>query len=298
MSDPKIEDLRTYKDLPEWTAQTLPKGLQRKHNTKEGTWARLTVLAGSLRFTALSEDGEPTASHVFDPASGPQLAAPGAWHKVDELSEDLRCQLSFMCEPARYLEKKYAFSPPHYELRDALPELLKTPGRSALDLGCGKGRNSAFLLDQGFAVTAVDKAAPGVEKLQEVQATEGLPVTAQVYDIHQADLAPLLPDGQVDHVVSTVVLQFLDPDRVPAILDNLQAVTRPGGLHLIIAPMTTEALPCPLPLPFLLKPGELRERYAGWELLRYEEALGHFHRRDPQGERYASMFCTMLAKKR
>lgn len=42
--------LLPYKTMPVWTAQSIPKAFLEKHNTKEGTWAKLTILSGSLVF--------------------------------------------------------------------------------------------------------------------------------------------------------------------------------------------------------------------------------------------------------
>lgn len=292
-----MNHLTVYKDMPEWSADTLPKGFRRKHNTKEGTWARLTVRAGALRFTHLDEDGEETSSMIVDAAAGPQLVAPGAWHKVEPLDEDLRCQLSFLCEPDRYLEKKHGLTAPHSALRTWLPEFVATGARTALDLGSGRGRNSFFLAEQGFEVTAVDRSERAIETLRQIQEVEGFALSATVYDIHRASLAEVLPGGAVDHIISTVVFQFLEAARVPVILDDMQAVTRPGGLHLMVAPVTSAELPCPIAFPFVFKRGELRDHYQGWEILSYDETPGEFHKRDERGERYKAEFATLVARK-
>lgn len=292
-----MRDLRIYKALPEWTSATLPAGFQRKHNTREGTWAQLTVRAGALRFTHLDAEGEETSSQVIDAAAGPQLVEPEAFHKVEPVDEALRCQLSFLCEPERYLEKKYGLTAPHSEVRALLPELERAQGRTVLDLGSGRGRNSFFLAERGFTVTAVDRSEASIATLLEIQSAEELPVSAHVYDIHEARLAELLDGGMVDHVVSTVVFQFLDAARQPAILRDLQAVTRGGGLNLIVTPVTSEERPCPIPFAGVLARGELREHYRDWEIQRYEETVGEFHRRDEQGNRYEAEFATLVARK-
>lgn len=290
-------ELRVYKRLPEWSAQTLPAGFQRQHNTQEGTWARLVIYAGALRFTFLSEEGEALSSQILDAESGPQIVEPGVWHKVEPVDDGLRCQLSFLCTPDRYMEKRYGLTAPHSEVRDLLPRLAASPGRSVLDLGCGRGRNSLFLAERGFDVIAVDKSEPAVTTLREIQAAEGIECATAIYDINDAALASALPEGAVDHVISTVVFQFLDPARVAAVIQDLQAVTRPGGIHLIVAPMTSAEVPCPLPLPCLFEPGALKARYAGWVVERYTEALGEFHKRDAQGARHRALFCTLVARK-
>ena len=102
--------------------------------------------------------------------------------------------------------------------------------------------------------------------------------------------------GEVDHIISTVVFQFLDAERVPEIISDMQAVTRDGGVHVIVAPITSEQLPCPIKFPFVFAREELCRYYGGWDVLHYEETLGEFHRRDENGERYKSEFATLVAR--
>lgn len=292
-----MKNLRVYKHMPEWSAATLPRGFRRKHNTKEGTWAQLTVYAGALRFTLLSAEGEELSAHIIDVAAGPQLIEPGVWHRVEPLDNELRCQLVFLCEPDRYIEKKYGLSAPHSEVRRLLPELEAAQGKTVLDLGSGRGRNSFFLAERGFAVTAVDHSETAIETLRTIQKAEGLEVAAHVYDINRATLGDVLVDGAVDHIVSTVVFQFLEKARVQAIIADMKARTRSGGLHLLVAPLSTMEVPCPLTFPTLFEQDELRDHYRDWELIRYEESLGEFHKRDEDGERYKALFATIVARK-
>ena len=53
-----MEQLICYKQMPVWTKETLPQMFQEKHNTKEGTWAKLTILKGELKFYVLTEEGD------------------------------------------------------------------------------------------------------------------------------------------------------------------------------------------------------------------------------------------------
>ena len=52
-----MEQLICYKELPVWTQQGIPQGFKNQHNTKVGTWAKLTVLRGELHFAILDESG-------------------------------------------------------------------------------------------------------------------------------------------------------------------------------------------------------------------------------------------------
>ncbi|MFD3052803.1 DUF1971 domain-containing protein, partial [Streptococcus agalactiae] len=83
--------LLPYKTMPVWTAQSIPKTFLEKHNTKEGTWAKLTILSGSLVFYQLSPDGEEISRHIFDASSEIRFVDPQVWHKVSPNSQDLSC---------------------------------------------------------------------------------------------------------------------------------------------------------------------------------------------------------------
>ena len=57
--------LYCYKTMPFWDSRTLPATFQERHNTKDGVWAKLTILKGTLDFAFLTETGELVSTHVF-----------------------------------------------------------------------------------------------------------------------------------------------------------------------------------------------------------------------------------------
>ena len=284
------EKLIAYKRMPLWTKDTMPEAVQRKHNTKVGTWGKITVLKGKLKFVELTEDGEEVASHVFEAGADNPMAQPQAWHRVEALTDDVEWFLEFYCEPKDYFPKKYNSNPVHSEVLEAMESL--SPGK-ALDLGCGQGRNALFLVQHGFEVTAVDQNELALEILQSIVEQEDLEMTVGLYDINSANLKQ-----SYDLIVSTVVLMFLQADRIPAIIRNMQDQTNPGGYNLIVCAMDTEDYPCQVPFSFTFKEGELADYYKDWELVKYNENPGHLHRRDENGNRIALRFATMLAKKK
>ena len=284
------EKLIAYKRMPLWTKETMPEAVQRKHNTKIGTWGKITVLKGKLKFVELTEDGDEVASHVFEAGADNPMAQPQAWHRVEALTDDVEWFLEFYCEPKDYFPKKYNSNPVHSELLEAMQSL--SPGK-ALDLGCGQGRNALFLAQHGFEVTAVDQNELALEILQSIVEQEDLEMTVGLYDINSAALTQTY-----DLIVSTVVLMFLQADRIPAIIQNMQDQTNPGGYNLIVCAMDTEDYPCQVPFSFTFKEGELADYYKDWELIKYNENPGHLHRRDEHGNRIALRFATMLAKKK
>jgi len=68
---------------------------------------------------------------------------------------------------------------------------------------------------------------------------EDLEMPIGLYDINSASI------GQTyDFIVSTVVLMFLQAERIPAIIRNMQEQTSIGGYNLIVCAMDTEDYPC------------------------------------------------------
>ena len=78
-----MEKLVAYKRMPVWNKDTMPEAVQRKHNTKVGTWGKITVLKGTLKFIELTEDGEVLAEHFFEAGADNPMAQPQAWHRVE-----------------------------------------------------------------------------------------------------------------------------------------------------------------------------------------------------------------------
>lgn len=282
-------ELICYKKMPVWTADKLPEMFQEKHNTKVGTWGKLTVLQGKLQFDALTEQGEVIHSQIFTPDQAIPLVEPQMWHRVKPLSEDLSCFLEFLCKKEDYFSKKYNMTPTHSEVRSAV-EII--PPCKVLDLGCGQGRNSLFLSLLGYDVTSWDYNANSINFLNDTAAKENLNLQTALYDINTANI-----QAQYDWIISTVVFMFLQPQAVPAIIENMQKHTNIGGYNLIVAAMNTSDTPCPVAFSFTFKENELKDYYQGWELVKYQEEMGELHKTDENGNRIKMKFVTMLAKK-
>ncbi len=104
----------------------------------------------------------------------------------------------------------------------ALRELLPSPGRLTIDLGCGEGRSSRALQELGHHVIGVE-AAP---TLARAAATHPAPVT-----VVRADAAALpLVDGCADLIAASMVFQNVDD--LPGAFAECARVLRPGG-HLV-----------------------------------------------------------------
>lgn len=340
MSD--VDDLIIYKQLPVWDIHSLPEGFAQPHNTKVGTWAKLTIHQGSLRFYSLNSDGSIIHTQDFDATEQPKMILPQQWHKIEPLTEDLQCQVAFYCQPSDYYAKKYQLNPPHSEMAELLALWQQNADRAdsvvtakqaarpvALDLGCGVGRNSLYLQQQGFEVLALDCNVAKLANLDEIITNEKLEhiysevVDANVtqdwltilYQHQQFDSANRAANNSAitaahaeavgasngfDIIVATVSLMFMQASAVPHIIRSMQAQTKSGGFHLIVCAMSTEQYPAPADFSFTLAAGELKSHYSDkeWKLHKYNENMGELHRTDANGKRIQLQFATLIAQKR
>jgi len=139
---------------------------------------------------------------------------------------------------------------------------LPTAAR-ALDLGCGDGRNTLFLLRKGLQVTAVDISARAVAKLAaSAQGCEGL-LHARVADAREYSL-----EGQYDLIIAHGLLHLMPRADWSRLITRMQHATTPHGYNVVA--VFTNTLPTPPDLePFMLglfREGELAEQYAGWRI--------------------------------
>ena len=279
-----------YKQLPELNCQTLPTTFEQDHNTQDGTWVRLVILQGKLTLAILSEHGVPLSTQNLSQDHSSPYIEPQQRYRVMECSDDIRCQLSFYCRPDDYFQKKYGLTRTHSEVVDALR--LMDSGK-ALDLGCGRGRNALYLHQKGWDVTAWDKSPESISALNHIIEQEHLgEIRASEHDINLADIV-----DAYDMILSTVVFMFLDRSRIPAIIRNMQQHTADRGYNLIVAAMSTEDYPCPLPFSFTFKEEELRRYYEAWAIVKYNEDIGELHKTDADGKRIKLRFATLLARK-
>lgn len=126
---------------------------------------------------------------------------------------------------------------------------LLPPAGRALDVACGRGRNSLWLAQQGFETTAIDRDPAAVADLEARARRDGLPLTARAMDLEAGavDLGEALYDV-------VVVVHYLHR----AIFPSLIAALAPGGV-LVYETFTVAqaARGRPTNPAFLLEPGEL-----------------------------------------
>ena len=138
------------------------------------------------------------------------------------------------------------------------------PAGRALDLACGRGRNSLELARRGRRVTAVDFSEEALNQLDDVSRSEGL-----VIDCQRCDLEDQPPVFALDYDL-VLCFFYLHRPLLPWILTTV----RPGGMALLRSFSSAGKYPVgELDSRFVLEPGELLQIFSGWEIIRHEEGV-------------------------
>lgn len=109
-------------------------------------------------------------------------------------------------------------------------ELIE-PAATALDIGCGQGRNAFFLARRGITVHALDPSLEAVHTVKAVAESEGLPIRT----VHGGfeDLEPE-PDGYGAILVFGVIPD-LRREQVEALSTTIGDMLAPKGLLFVTA---------------------------------------------------------------
>jgi SAM-dependent methyltransferase len=102
------------------------------------------------------------------------------------------------------------------------------PGRRALSVADGDGRNSVFLARQGLEVTAFDFSPIAIEKAKRFAAEAGVRVDYRQSDILAWEWEPSRYD-----VIAAIFFQFLDARQRAKVFAGFVRSLAPGGLLLL-----------------------------------------------------------------
>ena len=92
----------------------------------------------------------------------------------------------------------------------------------------GEGRNSVYLAEQGYKVTAMDASVVGIKKAQKLAQERQVSVQCEMADIYHYDWRSV----SYDNVVA-IFIQFAPPESWPQLFTGLQQALRPGGCLLL-----------------------------------------------------------------
>jgi cyclopropane fatty-acyl-phospholipid synthase-like methyltransferase len=125
------------------------------------------------------------------------------------------------------------FSAPDYAFGKAPNAFLKAqahrlrPGRTALSVADGEGRNGVWLAEQGLDVLTIDFSPAGLAKAQALAAERGVKLRTELADITQWRW----PANAFDVIVAIFI--FVEPHERAAFFANLKGALKPGGLLLM-----------------------------------------------------------------
>ncbi len=146
-----------------------------------------------------------------------------------------------------------------------LPRL--EPGDAALVLGTGAEPGTYLLAAHDVAVTFVAGSIGTVERVESRMASESLGGLFQAYVVRIGGrLADFVPPVSLA-VIDGAELTPLDPEARRAVVEQVQALTEPGGVHALLPARG-------------LAPHAFRSLYAGWEEEEAERQAGGRSRRD------------------
>lgn len=127
----------------------------------------------------------------------------------------------------RYAGPEYLFGEaPNTFLRRQVHWLQ--PGGSVLCVADGEGRNSVWLAEQGFRVTAFDFSSNAVAKAQALARRRSVTVTHHVCDLEQWDW-----DAARHDAVVAIFIQFLPSERRDPVFERMKTAVAPGGVFIL-----------------------------------------------------------------
>jgi 2-polyprenyl-3-methyl-5-hydroxy-6-metoxy-1,4-benzoquinol methylase len=167
------------------------------------------------------------------------------------------------------------FAAPGYLFGEAPNEFLRRsahriePRGSVLCVADGEGRNSVWLAEQGFEVTAFDFAPNAVDKARSLAAQRGVSVDHRLSDLEGWPWR----DAHYDALVA-IFIQFLPPQTRDATFARMQGAVRPGGMFLLQGYRPEQVdyrTGGPPRREHMYTRNWIEARFAGWEIVSLDE---------------------------
>lgn len=165
-----------------------------------------------------------------------------------------------------YLNKERStFGNPSKEVEDIV-SLLPNEAK-ILDVGCGDGRHSLYLAGLGFQVDAFDISQNAINKINYLKELSGLNINTYVCDALEFEFK-----HKYDLIIVHGVLQFIEREKQPEILELLKKWTNVNGYHIVA--LFTDEEPVPEDLKDVMvgvfKNEEIKDYYNEWEFKMFE----------------------------
>jgi tellurite methyltransferase len=136
------------------------------------------------------------------------------------------------------------------------------PGKTALELAMGDGRNALFLAENGLEVTGLDISRVALEKARARAAEKQLKIEALEQDLFTFEY------GKESWDLITVI--YFNP--AVRIFDRLKAAVKPGGV-IVIEGQGSEHKGDGPPPATRYRPNQLLQVFGDWRILDYEDGV-------------------------
>ncbi len=162
-------------------------------------------------------------------------------------------------------------------LVEILPSLDKSSSK-AIDIGCGQGRDSIFIAANGIKVTAIDIEEIATNQLKQIAIQDALPIITFCSDVRTYDF----PENTYDIVVARTVLDHLEQDAIPSMIDRIKNCMRING-YVFITVFTQEdpgftgdrnhVSECASSVNYYFAPNELLNFFNDYRIFFYKEHI-------------------------
>ncbi len=104
-------------------------------------------------------------------------------------------------------------------------------GSRIIDMGCGMGFNTCFLLKEGYEVRGFDRSDVGIERSRQL--ADSLDLDPGVFSCADHTYLRGVPDASVDAVIGMGFIYYLDDEARDEAYRNIVRVLKPGALAVL-----------------------------------------------------------------
>jgi cyclopropane fatty-acyl-phospholipid synthase-like methyltransferase len=169
------------------------------------------------------------------------------------------------------------------EINKIIFQLSQYPIKTALDLGCGKGRISMRLAEKGIKVLGIDIKEGNLKH--------------ENFRFSKENVNNFGFNEKFDLVICSLLLHFLRKEEAVTLIKKIQLSTLPKGLNLFICLSDKDDLYKQKSLNFYPSLKSLKEIYCEWEILKEMQDVTEIEDHDNLGNHQHNLIILLLRKR-
>ena len=107
---------------------------------------------------------------------------------------------------------------------DSFKDVLDTSGLPILDLGCGNGEDTEWLVKNGYPVISADFSSSAIERVKTINPN------AFLLDMSDIDQWAKLDDNSVSFIIANLSLHYFDDATTMMIMGQIKRILAPNGI--------------------------------------------------------------------